>query len=90
MKEEEKKPDFLGNYQEEAPEEYRNNFSWMNLSFINCCDLTKNHPETDEIVINAFSNSLTLTSQLIEIINNHREDKKKDNNTQNNKSYNYF
>lgn len=69
---------------EAAPEEYRNNFSWMNLPFINCCDLTKNHPETDEIVINAFSNSLTLTSQLIEMINNHRDDGKKDNNAQSN------
>ena len=73
------KPDILknesGNFyfpvfstKDEAPESYSNNFSWMNLPFVQCCNLVKNHADTNEIIINAYSNSLIIKQELIDIV----------------------
>lgn len=53
---------------DEAPESYAKNFSWMNMSFVQCCNLVKSHAETDEIIINAYSNSLVIKKELIDIV----------------------
>lgn len=56
---------------DEAPQEYANKFSWVNMPFLQCCDLAKRNGEEIDIIINAFTNSLQITRDLINIIKNH-------------------
>ena len=55
---------------EEAPEDYAVNFSWINMPFTQCCEIAKNHPQCEDIIINAFSVSMQITDALINIILN--------------------
>lgn len=59
---------------EEAPQDYASNFSWMNISFSECCELAKNHGDGTEIIINAFTNALPITNDLMDIIISHNKD----------------
>lgn len=56
---------------EEAPEDYAVNFSWINMPFTQCCKIAKNHSQCEDIIINAFSVSMQITEELINIILNH-------------------
>lgn len=77
------KPDMLKNtsgklffplfsQKEEAPADYASNFSWINVPIVQCCQLAKNNPDCNGIIVNAFTNSLTITNELIDIILNRR------------------
>lgn len=60
----------LFSQKEEAPADYANNFSWINMPIVQCCQLAKNNPDCNGIIVNAFTNSLPITNELMDIILN--------------------
>lgn len=60
----------LFSQKEEAPEDYANSFSWINMPIVQCCQLAKNNPDCNGIIVNAFTNSLPITNELIDIVLN--------------------
>ena len=61
----------LFSQKEEAPADYADGFSWVKMPIAQCCRLAKNNPDCNGIIVNAFTNSLLITNELIEIILNH-------------------
>jgi len=55
---------------DEAPADYVNNFSWINMPILRCCQLAKNNTDCSGIIVNAFTNSLPITNDLIDIMLN--------------------
>lgn len=62
---------------EEAPEDYAKNFSWINMPIVQCCMLAKNSSNCSGIIVNAFTNSLPITNELVEIVLNRYYSKSK-------------
>lgn len=60
----------LFSQKEEAPEDYAGSFSWMNMPIVQCCQMANNNPDCSGIIINAFTNSLPIPNDLIDIILN--------------------
>lgn len=60
----------LFSQKEEAPDDYANNFSWVNIPIVQVCIMAKNNKESSGIIVNAFTNSLPITNELIDIILN--------------------
>ena len=60
----------LFSQKEEAPDDYANNFSWVNIPIVQVCIMAKNNKESNGIIINAFTNSLPITNELIDIVLN--------------------
>lgn len=54
--------------QAEAPEDYRKHFSWIQISFTDCCAYIVKSNECGGIAVNAFSYSFTVTKDLAAIM----------------------
>lgn len=73
------KPDMLTNaagelffpaftLRDEAPEDYRNAFSWITMDFMNCVHSAYGNENCAGVVINAFSESFAVTRPLMKIM----------------------
>lgn len=53
---------------EETPEQYRNNFSWMQLPFLQCAKMTLANADLSAVVINAFTKNLVLNREALQLL----------------------
>jgi len=61
----------LFSQKDEAPVDYADNFSWINIPIVQCCELARRHLTCDGIIINAYTNSLSIPNDLVDIVLNH-------------------
>lgn len=54
--------------QEEAPEEYRNRFSWLPMSIDQCIDFAEGKEDCDGIVLDAFSSPFIIKDEILKLL----------------------